>query len=266
MHSSERRRSILESVSRRGFVSVGELTEILGASEPTVRRDLVALAKQKRLRRVHGGAEAIDATHRALVGQPDFSSAQTVRASEKRAIARRAVEMCEPGDSIIIDGGTTTFFMTEFLRERELHVLTPSFPVAEVLLRNTRCEVIVPGGPVYRTQQLILSPYDEPSVENYCARSMFMGAQAIGPDGLIQSDPLLVQAEKQLRERAEKLVVLVDSSKFRGRGRMVFCELEQIDTVITDSGIDPASKSMLKKAGVEVVVVSSRARETSPRR
>lgn len=266
MHASERRRSILQSVSRRGFVSVGELTEILGASEPTVRRDLVELARRKRIRRVHGGAEAVDATHRALVGQPEFARAQTVQASAKRAIAGRAAELCKPGDSIIIDGGTTTFFMTEFLRDRDLHVLTPSFPVAEVLLRDTRCEVILPGGPIYRTQRLILSPYDEPSVRNYRARLMFMGAQGIGPDGLIQSDPLLVQAEKQLRERADKLVVLVDSSKFPGRGRLVLCALDEIDTVITDAGIDAATKSMLAEAGIELLIVPRRGRRKSSRR
>ncbi len=257
MHASERRRSILQSVAGKGFVSVAELTELLGASEPTVRRDLVALAREKRLRRVHGGAEALDQKQRGLIGQPEFVSAQTVHAAQKRAIARRAVELCEPGDSIIIDGGTTTYFMTEFVGDRELHVLTPSFPVADVLLRRTRCEVILPGGAIYRKQQLILSPYDEPSVRNYCARLMFMGAQGIGADGLIQSDPLLVQAEKQLRERAERLVVLVDSSKFGGRGRLVFCSLEQVDTVVTDSGIDPAAKAMLVDAGVEVITVAA---------
>jgi DeoR family ulaG and ulaABCDEF operon transcriptional repressor len=255
MHASERRRSILRSVAGRGFVSVAELTELLGASEPTVRRDLVALAGEKRVRRVHGGVEAIDVAQRVLVGQPEFAGARTVRSVEKRAIAKRAVELCEPGDAIIIDGGTTTFMMTEFLQDSEIHVLTPSFPVAEVLLRTTRCEVIVPGGPVYRNQQLILSPYDEPSVQNYCARLMFMGAQGIGEAGLIQSDPLLVQAEKQLMQRAEKLVVLVDSSKFLGRGRLVFCPLDQIDTIITDSGITPPTRAMLEGAGVELIVV-----------
>jgi DeoR family ulaG and ulaABCDEF operon transcriptional repressor len=256
MLERERDHLLLRLLRERRFVSVRDLTRLLGASEATVRRDLRRLAGAGRLRRVRGGAEAVGSEAAvaplSLAGQPPFRLDRSRNLPQKRAIARLAVELCEPGDSIIIDGGTTTYAMVEFLRDLELQVLTNSFPVAEYLIHHTHNRVLLPGGEVYREQRVVVSPFEDASIRSFGARWMFMGAQGISPLGLMQTDLLLVQAQKALFERAERLVVLADSSKFSQRGSLVLCPLERIDLLITDEGIDPEAVEMLRAAGVEV--------------
>jgi DeoR family ulaG and ulaABCDEF operon transcriptional repressor len=255
MHAQERQRAILRTLHHRGFLGIAELTALTDASEATVRRDLSALHEAGHIKRVRGGAERAHSIGWAsLAGQPSFFGARMEHVPEKRAIARTAVEMLEPDDAVIIGGGTTTLMMAEHLVDGKLTVLTPSFPLAERLLHETSNEVILPGGPVYREQQIVVSPYDEPSVQNYWARLMIVGALGLGVGGLTESDHVFVRAQRQLMERAERVVVLVDSSKFRRQGSMVVCGLDRIDTVITDPGIEPGSRSMLVEAGCDVVV------------
>ena len=254
-------------LTEREFISVEELRQRLGASEATVRRDLTELEAAGRLRRVRGGAEATSrALPRELAGQPAFAAAHARRLREKRAIARTAVERIAPGMSIIVDGGTTTFAMVEFLRSVDARVLTPSFPVAESLLRYTAVQVVVPGGPIYREQKLILSALEEPAIQTYWAQLMFIGAQALRAQGLLQSDPLLVQAQRQLIGRAERLVVLADSSKFAAHGNLVLCPLQRIHTVITDERASDGAVQMLERAGVEVVIAGASGDRKEPRR
>jgi DeoR family ulaG and ulaABCDEF operon transcriptional repressor len=255
MHARERHREIQRALADRGFASVQDLREHLGASEATLRRDLAALESAGKLRRIRGGAEATAKTlPRALTGQPDFSAAHARRLAQKRAIARRAAELITPGMSIIVDGGTTTFALVEFLRDLDVRVLTSSFPVAESLLRHTSVQVIVPGGPVYREQKLILSSFEEPAIQTFWAQTMFVGAQALRVQGVMQSDPLLVQAQRQLIERAERLVVLADSSKFLAHASLVLCPLSRIHTVVTDEGASEGALRMLERANVSVLV------------
>lgn len=246
-----------------------QLEQLLGVSAATVRRDLTDLEREELLCRVHGGAETSrDALPSSLSGQPAFFAAQGRRLMEKRAIAERAAELIPADSSIIVDGGTTTFALVEFLRDRELRVLTSSFPLANELLQRTQAQVTVPGGPVYRDQQLILSPFDEPVIQGYVASLIFMGVQGVSERGLLQSDPMLVQAQRQLLDRADRLVVLADSTKFAPAGNLVVCPLERIDVFVTDAGASPASLAWLRDAGVEVLVVNkdrprrNRARKT----
>ena len=118
-----------------------------------------------------------------------------------------------------------------------MQVFTNSFPIAEHLLKHSKNTIMLPGGAIYREQNIILSPFDNDVTRNFYARRMFMGAQGIGPLGLMEADPLLIQAEQKLIGQADELVVLVDSSKFDNRSSLVLCPLDRIDTLITDDGI-----------------------------
>jgi DeoR family ulaG and ulaABCDEF operon transcriptional repressor len=258
MHARERHREIQRALSERGFASVHDLRDRLAASEATLRRDLAALESAGKLRRIRGGAEATAKTlPRTLRGQPAFSAAHARRLAHKRAIAARAAELITPGMSIIVDGGTTTFELVEFLRDLDVRVLTSSFPFAESLLRQTAVQVIVPGGPIYREQRVILSSFEEPAIQTFWAQTMFIGAQALRAQGLMQTDPLLVQAQRQLIARAERLVVLADSSKFLAHAGLVLCPLARVHTVITDERVSEGALRMLERAGVRVLVAQS---------
>ena len=265
MHENDRHRVILSAVQARSLVTVIDLCALTGASEATVRRDINTLDEQKKLRRVRGGAEALQAApFVGLAGRP-FSVNETMNSAEKQAIAAAAVELCEDGEPIIINGGTTTFQMVHPLASRSMQVFTNSFPIAEHLLKNTRNTVMLSGGIIYREQNIILSPFDNDVTRNFYARRMFMGIHGIGRLGLMEQDPLLIQAEQKLIGQADELVVMVDSSKFKNRSSLVLCPLERIDTVITDDRIDDESAALLETAGVRLIVAPLAAqRNTTP--
>jgi DeoR family transcriptional regulator, ulaG and ulaABCDEF operon transcriptional repressor len=265
MHEKERHNAILNAVRDRPVVTVKEFTTLTGASEATIRRDIAALDHLMQLRRVHGGAEALNPPQvSGLVGRP-FNVSATLNTQKKRAIAKLAAEMCVDGEPIIINGGTTTFQMVHFLTLKRLPIFTNSFAIAEHLLKHSKNTVTLPGGTIYREQNIILSPFDNDVSRNFYARRMFMGAQGLGPLGLMEGDPLLIQAEQKLVNQAEELVVLVDSSKFLQRSSLILCGLKRIHTVITDDGVGDAEIKMLEDAGVafKIAAPSSSGKEES---
>lgn len=266
MHETERHRIILSAVQDRPVMTVADLCGLTGASEATIRRDIATLAGQKKLRRVRGGAESVNPPQFVgLAGRP-FSLNEQINIAQKQAIARAAVALCGDGEPIIINGGTTTFQMVHYLANRRMHVFTNSFPIAEHLLRHSKNTVTLPGGTIYREQNIVLSPFDNDVTRNFYARRMFMGAQGLSALGLMEADPLLIQAEQKLVDQADALVVLVDSSKFRKRSSLILCGLSRIATVITDSGIEDRDAGMLEAAGVNLLVteVAADQSERSP--
>jgi len=254
MHEKERHRIILSAVQDRPVVTVVDLCNLTDASEATIRRDIATLHTQRKLRRVRGGAEAISPPQFVGLAGRTFAVNETLRIREKQAIARAAVDLCQDGEPIIINGGTTTFQMVHPLATRRLQVLTNSFPIAEHLLKHSKNTVMLPGGAIYREQNIILSPFENDIARNFYARRMFMGAQGVGPLGLMEADPLLIQAEEKLIGQADELIVLVDSSKFKNRSSLVLCPLTRVHTLITDDGISDKDAAMLEAADVNLIV------------
>jgi DeoR family transcriptional regulator, ulaG and ulaABCDEF operon transcriptional repressor len=255
MHESERHRIILSAIQERPVATVVDLCSLTGASEATIRRDIATLHVQKKLRRVRGGAESIAPPQFVgLAGRP-FSVNETINIAQKRAIARAAVELCEDGDPIIINGGTTTFQMVHPLSARRCQVFTNSFPIAEHLLKHSKNTILLSGGTIYREQNIILSPFENDVTRNFYARRMFMGAQGLGALGLMEADPLLIQAEQKLIGQADELIVLADASKFQRRSSLILCPLNRIHTVITDDRLEDRAAQMLEAAEVRLIVV-----------
>ena len=240
-------------------MTVGDLCNLTGVSEATIRRDIATLHVQKKLRRVRGGAEAVAPPQFVGLAGRTFAVNETIRIREKQAIARAAVDLCEDGESIIINGGTTTFQMVHLLASRRLQVFTNSFPIAEHLLKHSKNTITLSAGTIYREQNIILSPFENDVTRNFYARRMFMGAQGLGPLGLMEADPLLIQAEEKLMGQADELVVLVDSTKFNARSSLVLCPLERIDVVITNDGISDRDANMLAAAGIKLIVAQDSA-------
>lgn len=138
MHERERHRIILSAVQEKPVITIQDLVELTEASEATLRRDIASLHMQGRIKRVRGGAEAIHPPQfGSLAGRP-FKVSESENGDRKRAIAREAVALCDEGDSIIINGGSTTFQMVHYLTVRRLQVLTNSFAIAEHLLRQSK--------------------------------------------------------------------------------------------------------------------------------
>jgi DeoR family ulaG and ulaABCDEF operon transcriptional repressor len=253
---AERHQLILKIVAERSFASVGELVDLLAASEATIRRDINALAEQGRVKRIRGGAEALYPRHQAhLVGLP-FLMSQGLNVPQKRAIAGAAAQLLRPGESIIINGGTTTFALAEFLADQELDILTNSFAMAAQLLATSRNRVTLPGGTIYREQNIILSPFENDAIENFWGHRLFTGCYGVNRFGIMEADPLIVQAQRKLLRRSENVVVMADSSKLRRKSAMIVAALDKVRTLVTDDGASAEELDTFRAAGVEVIVAS----------
>jgi len=268
VHERERWQVIKALLRERPLVRIADACRATGVSEASIRRDFARLAEQGVAIRVHGGLEALPDTANPSgdvlsLATRSFDISQTLNIDAKRAIAKAAVALCADGDTIIINGGTTTYQMGEYLRDRRLKVLTNSYLLADALIHTSNCRVALPGGEVYREQGMIVSPFEEDAIQHYSATRMFMSAISIGPLGVIEGDPLLARAESKLLKRADKLIVLADSSKFVSRGSLVVCPLSRIDTLITDSDAPNDALEMLRGQGVRVVVVDASTQTTA---
>lgn len=254
MHERERWQLILTRLRDRGIVRVADLVGVTGASVATLRRDLAKLEDSGQLRRVHGGAESVASGQTPLTA-PSFDASQTLNVDLKQAVARGAANLCQDGDSIILNAGSTTWFMAQYLRQHRMQVLTNSFPIAQELIAHSANRVVLPGGELYREAGIILSPFDEDAIQHFAASKMFMSCYSITPLGLIESDPLVARAEAKLLNRTEKLIVVVDSTKFEPQGNMVVCPLARVSTLVTDTGAPQQMVDHLRQQGVEVILI-----------
>ncbi len=259
MLEKQRHQLILDLLAEHHFISVGTLTEQLKSSEATIRRDLNKLADLNKLRKIRGGAEALQVNPH-VGSSPRLNSSPFLLDKErhtatKRAIAERAVELCQDGDSIIINGGSSTFMMGEFLVGRQLNVLTNSFYLAEELVTNSDIQVTLPGGEIYRSQGIVLSAFENDTIQYYHGSKMFMGTPGIGEFGVMESDPLLIRAEQKLQKQADQLIILADSSKLGKRSNLIFAPLKDVDVVITDNRAPEKLINLFEREGIEVHVV-----------
>ncbi|HTM82556.1 DeoR/GlpR family DNA-binding transcription regulator [Asticcacaulis sp.] len=262
MHLQDRWKRIIDELNSERVTSVEELTERLGVSPATIRRDLNELHELGHLLRVRGGATRADSTiqnpragddrRSGLTGQSAFADSVITNAAAKRAIARLALSYITPGLSMIIDGGTTTFMMASMMADEPYHVLTTSVPILQCLFERPRIKVTVPGGELFRDQSIILNPYDDGILQHFAAQRMFIGCQALTRNGLLQTDTLLVQSERRLMERASEVIVLADSSKIDAPASLSVCPLKDIDVLITDENIDPSAVRWLNAHDIEV--------------
>ena len=258
MINHTRRKKLLKILTERGDITVAELEGALNASAATIRRDIAVLAASGQLVKVHGGAQQlVPDKPSGLVGS-NFWENMALHPERKRAIARRAAEMCFNGETVIINGGSTTHMMAAHLTDSQLTILTNSFLTAQELLTQSRNEILLPGGKVYREQNVIVSPFENDVIQNHYASKMFIGAAAVSPLGLLESDPLLVRAEIKLMKQSDELIVLVDSSKFQSRrGGLIVCPLPRVGTLVTDSGVTAETVEMLQGQGIDVIVVDA---------
>lgn len=263
MHLQDRWKRIIDELNSERVTSVEELTERLGVSPATIRRDLNELHELGHLLRVRGGATRADSTihnpragdgerRSGLTGQSAFADSVITNAAAKRAIARLALSYIMPGLSMIIDGGTTTFMMASMMADEPYHVLTTSVPILQCLFERPRIKVTLPGGELFRDQSIILNPYDDGILQHFAAQRMFIGCQALTRNGLLQTDTLLVQSERRLMERASEVIVLADSSKIDAPASLSVCPLKDIDVLITDENIDPSAVRWLNAHDIDV--------------
>ena len=258
MLEKHRQQLIVNILEQRQFASVRSLTQLLNASEATIRRDITKMSNRGEITKIRGGAESISKMKKKKnISSSSFILDKTKNAKTKKLIAKRAVELCANGDSIIINGGSSTFMMGEYLDKLQLNILTNSFVLANYISENSSNQVSLPGGEIYREQGIILSSYESDTTENYRGTMMFMGTPGVGEFGVMESDPLLIRSEKKLKKQTEKLVILADSTKLGQQSNFIFCPLTEVDILITDSNANPKLIKTFEEQNIDVIVVEA---------
>jgi DeoR family ulaG and ulaABCDEF operon transcriptional repressor len=252
MIENDRLALILQTLRTRPFATVRDLQDVVQASPATVRRDIAKLHSGGQVRKVFGGIAAQgSATPERLSARP-FGENQTLAVHAKRAIAVEAAKLVRDGDSIIIHGGSTCLLFAERLAHRNVRIFTNSMPLAATLSQHGTCHLTVSGGDLYREPGILFA--SSGTMPEFYASKFFIGAQAIGPQGSMESNPLIVREATTLLERADEVVMLADSRKFGMRARYELLSLSRIGTLVTDDGISADDRRMLETAGVRVIV------------
>lgn len=247
----ERRKQILETIEQEGFVALSELVERIDVSESTIRRDLEYLDSFGQIRRTRGGA--------AYVGDSisPFDE-RTGRASEeKRRIAVAAAELIQPGEAVLLDGGTTTLEVARKLIGKSLQVVTNSLPIANLLANHQNIELVLLGGYVYPKTGVALGPPAIAALSQIHVRRLVMSTGGITERGLFNSNTLLVETERKMIEAAEEVILVSDSSKFGHSALSHLCPLDAVDRLVTDAGISEAWQTTMKHHGVKVTIADT---------
>ncbi len=258
MLETQRHAIILELLNNEGSASLKNLIREVGASEATLRRDLVKLAARGELRQVRGGAVSLDlqknTARRLRLEGSAFDTNVEVEVAAKRAIAKCAVDSCEDGESIIINGGTTTFHMSNYLQNRSMSILTNSLALGVELIERSANRVMFPAGEANRKLNFILNPLDDSVTDSFRASKYFLSSRGVNPRGVQEADPLVALAEQRLSKLAQQTILLVDATKIGKSSSYAAFDLDHIDRVITDDRATKEDLRMFADHGVEVTI------------
>ena len=251
--SESRRGRLRMLLQSSGFAALGELAQSLQVSESTVRRDLEQLEKEGVARRTHGGA--------FWTGESDtlriFETRRDDRWAAKAAIGERAATMIEDHDTILLDGGSTTYELARHLVGRPLQVVTNSLPVAHLLSSSDSIDLVMIGGCVRGRTAVTIGPMADAMVHSINVGKAFLSVAGITERGYFNSNMMLVESEKAMLASADQAIVVADSSKFGKVSLSRLCGLHEVTAVISDSDIDSRWKEHLELAGVQLALASS---------
>lgn len=249
---AERRQRILDLISQRGFASLADLAQTLDASESTLRRDLDYWHRQGVLKRTHGGAIYVgDGTT-----LPPLEERSTRQLDEKRRIAAAAAARIHNGDSILLDGGTTTLELARLLVSRSLQIVTNSVPIASLFAGSRDIDLVMLGGYVYPRTGVALGPLTVRMMDDVHVHQAIISCSGVTAKGLFNSNVLLVETQRQMMRCADEVIVVADQSKIGRQALACLCELSAIDTLIADAVTDE-QRRWLDEAGVRLIVAGS---------
>lgn len=244
----QRRASILALVENEGFSSLKRIVDELDVSESTVRRDLEYLESIGQVRRTRGGAAYIG---ESLTG---FDDRRGLALREKQKIGRRVAELVGTGETIILDGGTTTLEVARHLAGKSLQVVTNSLPIMNHLVSVADIELVFLGGYLYPKTGVALGALTVAALKQVHARRLIMGVGGITEGGLFNSNSLLVEAERQMMASADEIIVVADSSKLGHSELTRLAGLDEIHRLVVDPGITPEWRERIEQHGIELIL------------
>jgi len=246
----ERRNRLLEIVRNHHFASLPELVDQLDVSESTVRRDLEILEDQGMTRRIHGGVLYVASEGKAA----PFESRDPAQWDLKRAIAQRAADLIEDGDTVLLDGGSTTYEVARLLLGRPLHIVTTSLPLANLLASDANNDLVLIGGNVCPRTLVVRGPYADQMLSQVRVRKTVLSAAAVSEEGFFNDNLLLIETERAMMRAGKEVIVVVDSTKFGNQSLGQLCSLGTVDHVVVDSLLSDHWRNKLSAAGVNLVI------------
>lgn len=249
----ERRQHVLALIQREGRVLVSELSDALGISRITIRKDLDHLEARGLLQRTHGGA--LSPQPGALV-DPSLKEKENQRLKEKQRIAEAAAAMVKEGQCVLLDSGTTSTAVARALRRfSSLTVVTNAVNIAGELAA-TNFDVILTGGTLRKNSFSLVGPLAEDLLKEIHADILFLGVDGFDPTiGVTTPNVLEARVNRAMVQAARRVVAVCDSSKFSHRSLALIVPPTSIHAVITDTEISREDAETLRNSGVEVIMV-----------
>jgi Transcriptional regulators of sugar metabolism len=253
MTLTERHQFILEKLKKEGNVNVVELCNELNVSSVTIRKDLKLLEDKTLVYRTHGGGTLVN----PYTVDKHVNEKAKINSAEKLEIGNVAAKLIDPNDSIIIASGTTVLSLAKSIQPQEsLTVITAALNVATELSQQANIEIILLGGILRKSSTSVTGYYAEKILEDFSCSKLFLGVDGIDLEfGLTTTNAMEAQLNRKMIQAAQKTIVLADSTKFGKRGFGKICGLEDIQQIITDSGIPERTANTLKSMGIEVTIV-----------
>lgn len=255
MTSKARHHKIIAYLKENSFASVQQLTNIAQCSPATVRRDIIDLDEEGKLKKIRNGAEKILApTNDPSAGMagfyPNISDYQNY--AESDLIAQKAVALCDTRDHIFVGEGQIPFLMGKYLLNSNIHVFSNYLPLLSYLILESYPHLVILGGQYIKSQNMLVSP--EPHI-NYQGRYLIVGGDGLTESGLTKSAVLTFMEEKKMLQYADKVVALVESEKIGVFGGLGLFTLDQIDIVITGQHANPDMVALLIAKNIQVYLV-----------
>lgn len=251
----ERRAKIVEYINKNQRAEINELVQEMNSTEVTIRRDLIYLSNQDLIIRTHGGA--IKKETPSPIWQTTSVSHRLVQhVEEKRRIAKAAAEFISNGESLMIDGGSTTLMLAEeLISKKSLLVVTNAPAIGELLVEGEENKVIMTGGELTRGTHAIAGSEALDDISRFYVDKSFIGLTGLIPEvGCFTAVPMEADIKKTMCLHASETFLVVDSSKI---GTSAFCkafDLDLINTIITDSNISDADETKIRSMGIKLVI------------
>lgn len=260
MTPQERLNALLELVSERGNVSIAEITEALGVSAATVRRDLGTLAEQRLVTRTHGGAAALGGGYELPL---QYKIAR--QAEAKVAIARAVAKLIQPGQTVGLNGGTTTTEVARelgksdrFIRtagETGITIVTNALNIAYELSVRANVKIVVTGGVARRQSYELIGPLVESALAEFALDVAVLGVDGLsvqyGATTLHEGEAAVSRHFTQVTRR---VIVAADATKITRTTFARICPLDRIHTLVTDRPVPEGFAADLAAAGVELII------------
>jgi DeoR/GlpR family transcriptional regulator of sugar metabolism len=181
----------------------------------------------------------------------------------KRRIAAKASEMIQDHDTVLLDGGSTTYELAKQLVGRPLQVVTNSLPVAHLFASSERVDLVLLGGYVHTRTGVSLGPYANQMLSSINVQKAVLSIAGADRRGYYNSNLLLVETERAMMQCADQTIVVADSSKFGHSSLARLCRLSEVQTVVVDDALEECWQDELRKAGVQLLMATIAA-ETKP--